>query len=81
MQNDNKENAANEPAPHYQSSHGNEKTLKIFNSLQEQEDDNYKWLASLTPVQHLQNGTANIKRIFSHELKKKPGIGTNLTFS
>lgn len=69
----------NELMAKYRTDKANESTFKIFNSFQEQENDNYKWLASLTPVEHLQNATALIKRIFADSLKQNPTLGTNLT--
>jgi hypothetical protein len=54
------------------------KSISIFNSLEEAEEDNYKWLASLTGEQHLQNAHALMKRIFAEDLKKNPTVGTKL---
>ena len=53
-------------------------TLKIFNSFEELENDNYRWLATLTPSQHLQNATSLIKRIFAENLKQHPYLGNEL---
>jgi hypothetical protein len=53
--------------------------LTFFNSFEEAEDDNYKWLASLTGEQHLQNAHELMKRIFAEDLKKNPTIGNMLT--
>ena len=54
------------------------KHLSIFNSFEEAEEDNYKWLASLTGEQHLQNAHELMKRIFAEDLKKNPTVGTKL---
>ena len=54
--------------------------ITIFSSLEEQENDNYKWLASLTPVQHLQYATELIKRVFAKELKQNPTLGNRIKF-
>jgi len=54
------------------------KSITIFNSLEEAEEDNYKWLASLTGEQHLQNAHELMKRIFAEDLKKNPTVGTKL---
>ena len=67
MQNDSEENKASEPQPVY-NSHSNQNDFKIFHSFQEAEDDNNKWLASLTPDQHLQNAVVLIKRLYSSQL-------------
>lgn len=70
---------AEEPAVGY-SSVEQKKALHIFTSFDSMEDDNYRWLASLTPEQHLLNATALIKRIFADDLKKNPHIGTTIHF-
>jgi hypothetical protein len=54
------------------------KSISVFNSFEEAEEDNYTWLASLTGEQHLQNAVALIKRIYAEDLKKHPTIGTTL---
>lgn len=54
--------------------------MQNFDSFSEQEEDNYRWLAKLSPEQHLINATALIKRIFADKLKLNPNIGTKLTF-
>ncbi len=56
------------------------KTVRFFSSFEEMEDDNYKWLANLTPEQHLENATALIKRIFAEQLKTNPLIGNKIYF-
>ena len=58
----------------------NNKPIHFFSSLDEQAEDNYKWLASLTPEQHLQNATAHIKQIFAKEIKENPDLGHQLRF-
>lgn len=45
--------------------------ISFFSSISEQEEEHYKWLASLTPEQHLQNAVANIKRIYAQELSEQ----------
>jgi hypothetical protein len=55
------------------------KSIQVFSSFDKQEEDNYKWLATLTPEQHLQNATALIKRIFAEDLRRNPKLGTKLT--
>ncbi len=74
-------NGVSEPSVEYpfQTPESN-RTVKFFSSFEEMEDDNYKWLATLTPEQHLQNATANIKRIFAEDLKKNPRIGNKIIF-
>ncbi|MEO8150340.1 MAG: hypothetical protein ABI723_22085 [Bacteroidia bacterium] len=68
----------NEPQQSYGMG-ADEKDIHFFSSFEEMEEDNYKWLASLTPEQHLANATAFIKRIFAEELKKNPNLGNTLT--
>jgi hypothetical protein len=72
-----KQREVKEPAVAYQPAKG--KTLTIFNSFEEAEEDNYKWLASLTGEQHLQNAYELMKRIFAEDLKKHPKIGNKIT--
>jgi hypothetical protein len=55
-------------------------TIHFFNSIEEQEADNYQYLASLSPEQHLENATALIKRIFATELKKNKTMVKRITF-
>lgn len=43
-------------------------------------EDNYKWLATLTPEQHLQNAVAHIKQIYAEELKHNTELGNQLIF-
>ena len=62
---------ASEPQVEY----GN-KTLHIYNSFEEQEEDNYKWLASLTPEQHLHNAVKLIKRVYG--ISKEKSIKTEV---
>lgn len=44
--------------------------LQFFNSFEEMEQADAKEMALLSPVEHLQNATALIKRVFTQELKK-----------
>lgn len=53
-------------------------TVKIFDSFEEQEEAEIKWLASLSYEEHLKNGSALIKRIFTENLEKYPEIGNEL---
>lgn len=67
----------NEPDSKYEKTVEN-KSIHFFNSLDEMAEDNYAWLATLTPEQHLQNAVAHIKQIFAAELRLNPKLGTNL---
>jgi len=71
-----KENIVKEPSAAY--TIDKKKTVTIFNSFEEAEEDNYKWLASLSGEQHLINAVALIKRIYAEDLKKHPKIGNKL---
>jgi hypothetical protein len=71
------EKQVKEPSVVYNTDKG--KSITIFNSFEEAEEDNYKWLASLTGEQHLQNAHELMKRIFAEDLKKNPTVGTKLT--
>jgi len=53
--------------------------VRFSSTFEEADNENYKWLASLSPEQHLQNATRNIKRIFAEDLKKNPHIGSSLS--
>ncbi len=70
-----KSSSVNEPLLTY----GN-KRITFFNSFEEQEKDNYSWLASLNPEQHLYYATQLIKRVFANELKANPTIGNKIKF-
>ena len=50
---------ASEPQAEY-----GKKALQVYNSFEEQEEENYKWLASLSPEQHLHNALELIKRVY-----------------
>lgn len=54
------------------------KTIQVFDSFEEQEAAEMKWLASQTPEQHLQHTVSLIKRIFAEELRQEPEIGNRL---
>lgn len=54
------------------------KTVRVFNSFEEQEKAEIEWLASLSPEEHLQNTTALIKRVFAEDLKRHPKIGDSI---
>ncbi len=75
-----KAHEVSEPVINYPDLPSSNKNITIFNSHVEMEEENYKWLASLTPEQHLQNATALIKRIFAEDLKNNPRIGNKLYF-
>ncbi len=70
-----KASESNEPLVTY----GN-KRITFFNSFEEQEKDNYAWLASLSPEQHLHYATQLIKRVFASELKTNPTLGNKIKF-
>ena len=74
-----KSSKAEEPQTIYNPT-DNTKAVHVFSSFAELEEDNYKWLASLTPEQHLQNATALIKRIFADDLAKHHHPGNVLYF-
>lgn len=57
-----------------------EQILQIFESVEEQAEYHYQQLARLTPVQHLANGVANIKRIYAEQLRENHSIDVNLRF-
>ncbi|MGE0638162.1 MAG: hypothetical protein AB7G44_07305 [Bacteroidia bacterium] len=65
----------NEPQQAY-----GEKEMMFFNSFEEQENDNYRWLATLTPEQHLNYTVQLIKRVYSEQLKENPKTGNTLIF-
>jgi hypothetical protein len=65
----------NEPLATY-----GEKRIHFFKSLEEQENDNYRWLSTLTPEQHLKHATELIKRVFADDLKQNPTLGNRITF-
>jgi len=56
------------------------KTVRIFDSFEEQEKEELKWLASQTPEQHLQHATDLVKRMFDEDLKKHPTVGNHIYF-
>jgi hypothetical protein len=68
-------NKAQEPSAPY-----NSKRISFFNSFEEMDESHYKWLATLTPEQHLMNATEHIKRIFAEKLSQNPGIGNRIYF-
>lgn len=70
-----KKSEVNEPQQAY-----GEKEMMFFNSFEEQENDNYRWLATLTPEQHLNYTVQLIKRVYSKELKENPSMGNELIF-
>jgi len=57
------------------------KTIRVYNSFDEMEQDDLKWLAGLSPEEHLQHATSLIKRVFSEQLEKYPEIGKHITFN
>lgn len=70
---DNELKQVGEPETEYQLSN----KMVFFSSFEEAAEDNYKWLASLTPEQHLANTVQLISRLYSDALKKQPEIGTD----
>jgi len=56
------------------------KTFRAFNSFEEMERDELRWLASLTPEQHLRHTIDLIKRVYADKLTQKPKIGKKLYF-
>lgn len=54
------------------------KAIRVFESFEEQEAEEVKWLASQKPEQHLQHAVSLIKRIFAEELEKHSEIGVKL---
>jgi hypothetical protein len=73
-------NKVNEPQVGYHSGTADAPEISFFSSIQQQEDEHYKWLASLTPEQHLQHAVANIKRIYAKELSETPTPSKELRF-
>lgn len=73
-------NEVNEPQLGYNSGTKDAPEISFFSSIQQQEEEHYKWLASLTPVQHLQNAVANIKRIYAKELSEQTTPSKELRF-
>jgi hypothetical protein len=73
-------NKVNEPQVGYHSGAADAPEISFFSSIQQQEDEHYKWLASLTPEQHLQHAVANIKRIYAKELSETPTPSKELRF-
>jgi hypothetical protein len=74
--NEQEKNKIEEPSIAYTAQASN--SMHFFQSNEEEQLDHYKWLASLTPLQHLENGTKNIKRIYAEELRSNPSIEPNL---
>jgi hypothetical protein len=70
---ENDQNKAEEPETAF-------KTVRIFDSFEEQEKEELKWLASQTPEQHLQHATDLVKRMFDEDLKKHPTVGNHIYF-
>jgi hypothetical protein len=54
--------------------------FKIYPSFQEMEEDELKWLAGLSPKEHLQHTTSLIQRMFSKQLEEHPKLGTRIYF-
>jgi hypothetical protein len=70
---ENEQNKTEEPKAEY-------KSLRIFESFEEQEEEENRWFATLTPEQRLQHATDLIKRVFARQLKKNPKIGKRIYF-
>jgi hypothetical protein len=75
---DKENNEVNESG--YNSGAKNASDISFFSTIQQQEEEHYKWLASLTPEQHLQNAVANIKRIYAKELSEQTTPSKELRF-
>ena len=73
-------NKVNEPQVGYHLGAADAPEISFFSSIQQQEDEHYKWLASLTPEQHLQHAVANIKRIYAKELSEQTTAPNELRF-
>ena len=58
-------------------SESKKKEMYFFKSFEEEQEAHYKWLASLSEVEHLANAVKNIKRIYAKELRENPELGTN----
>lgn len=58
---DNQQNLS-EPVANYQTKN----RIKIYHSFEEEAEDNYKYLASLSPEQHLANTKKLIDRIYKN---------------
>lgn len=43
--------------------------IRIYNSFEEEAEDNYKYLASLSAEQHFKNAKSLIERVFSTDLE------------
>jgi len=69
----------NEPSAQYAINSSNN-TVHFFNSIDEQEVDNCRYLASLSPEQHLKNATALIKRIFVNDIKQNKSNPKHIIF-
>lgn len=54
------------------------KEIHIFSSYEEMDDDYYKWLASLSPEEHLQFAVTLIKRVFATDMKQFPVLGNEI---
>ena len=57
------------------------KRMHFFNSFEEQENENYKWLASLPLEENLRYTVSLIKRVFADDLIKNPTIGNRINFN
>lgn len=68
-----------EPKASYTSAEA-EKEIHFFDSLDAQEKDHYQYLASLSPLQHLENATNLIKRIFAKEILQNKNQAFHITF-
>ncbi len=73
-------NEVNDPQAGYNQVAVNAPEISFFASIQKQEEAHYKWLASLTPEQHLQHAVANIKRIYAKELSEQAEPPIELRF-
>ena len=74
-----KKNILSEPVQAY-AAVPEEKRIHFFSSIEDENKANHKYMASISPEEHLRNATDFIKRIFSKELKENPGLGNRISF-
>ena len=64
---------AEEPAVEFRS-------VRIYDTIDEMEVDELKWLAKLSPEEHIHHALSLIKRVYSEQLKNNPEIGKEINF-
>lgn len=72
----NKAGKTEEPQVSYKSASA--KSVYAFSSFEELEEHEARYMASLSPLEHLRNATALIKRVFAEDLKKNPKLGRKI---